>query len=242
VGGRVLFQDRELCDGREKPCLTTTETAELWDPRTRRFTAAESLAGHTELSAEFADRAAHTATRLPDGRVLIMGGASDAIGDPLFTRRPTGFVWEPRSSRWSEVQGSPRDYHTATLLPDGRVLIFGGASDFCGCCATPPGARRAPGADAEDDKYRADAEIWDPATGKLAPAGRAGQPRMDHAAALLADGRVLIVGGEAPDPDTGQGNASGAVEIWRPSPAPPPPAAKAPRARAAEPQRVRRSE
>jgi hypothetical protein len=67
--------------------------------------------------------------------------------------------------------------HTATLLPDGRVLLAGGR--------LPSGA---PGG----------ASIWDPATGATAPGPPLLHPRSHHAAALLPDGRVLLAGGEGP--------------------------------------------
>jgi hypothetical protein len=69
----------------------------------------------------------------------------------------------------------PRSGHTATLLPDGKVLIVGGM-------------RR------NQDFYRS-AELYDPATGKFQPAGDMAIARVGHAAVLLHSGRVLIMGG-----------------------------------------------
>lgn len=70
---------------------------------------------------------------------------------------------------------SPRSGHTATLLPNGKVLIAGGM-------------RR------NQDFYKS-AELYDPATGKFQPAGEMSVGRVGHIAVLLRTGRVLIAGG-----------------------------------------------
>src|SRR5690348_14679876 len=70
---------------------------------------------------------------------------------------------------------APRSGHTATLLPDGRVLIAGGM-------------RR------NQDFYRS-AELYDPNTGKFQPTGDMNLARVGPAAVLLRSGKVLIVGG-----------------------------------------------
>jgi Kelch motif. len=61
-------------------------SAEIWDPKTRTFTATGSLG---------ATRTYHTATRLTDGRVLVTGGYS-ATG-PL----PTGEIFDPKTGLFS---------------------------------------------------------------------------------------------------------------------------------------------
>lgn len=85
----------------------------------------------------------HTATSLPDGRVLIAGGFTRAMSTTCPASSPamttcfdlTGnseaFVYDPATARFSPVQGGMRQArggHTATLLGDGRVLIAGGAA------------------------------------------------------------------------------------------------------------------
>jgi Kelch motif/Galactose oxidase, central domain len=88
----------------------------------------------------------------------------------------------------------PRSGHSATLLPNGKVLIAGGM-------------RR------NQDFYRS-AELYDPATGKFQTTGSMAVARVGNAAVLLRSGKVLIVGGwvghgstdsaELYDPVTGQ--------------------------------------
>ncbi len=78
-----------------------------------------------------------------------------------------------------------RMQHTATLLPDGRVLIVGG--DIGG-----------------DNSYDgnpnppllATAELYEPTTGSFSPTGSMTAARSSHTATLLADGRVLVAGGQ----------------------------------------------
>jgi len=95
-----------------------------------------------------------------------------------------------------------RAAHTATLLPNGKVLIAGGAGYGFQALAS--------------------AELYDPSTRTFAPTGSMIMPRYDHSATLLADGRVLIAGGtqnvnarafvftaEIYDPSTGAFTATG---------------------------------
>ncbi len=70
---------------------------------------------------------------------------------------------------------NPRSGHSATLLPDGKVLIVGGM-------------RR-------NQDFYSSAELYDPATGKFQPAGEMSLGRVGHAAVLLHSGKVLIAGG-----------------------------------------------
>jgi hypothetical protein len=116
----------------------------------------------------------HTATLLPNGKVLIAGGfaqsiwASAELYDPVSgTFTPTGAMTTPR---WD---------HTATLLPSGKVLIAGGRVD-------PSGAPQA------------SAELYDPASGTFSATGPMTAARIRQTATLLNNGKVLIAGGDYP--------------------------------------------
>jgi hypothetical protein len=146
---------------------TALAVAELWDPESGSFREAGTLAQ---------PRVGHTATRLQDGRVLVIGGsgpdgqlASAEVWDPTTeTFRPAGSLATTRSG------------HTATQLADGRILVLGGStSSAAGLTAS----------------FVTVAELWDPSTGSFTPAGELVEPRAGHTATLLSDGGVLVVGG-----------------------------------------------
>jgi hypothetical protein len=133
----------------------------------------------------------HTATRLTDGTVLVVGGApppalTAEIYDPLtgtFTATASPMVSVHRS-------------HTATLLEDGRVLLTGGNDN---------------NPDPNTPALTA-AEIYDPATGRFtATATPMATHRDGHSATLLADGKVLVFGG-----DKNSLVPEGAAEIFDP--------------------------
>ncbi|MEQ1604335.1 MAG: kelch repeat-containing protein [Pyrinomonadaceae bacterium] len=155
------------------------------------------------LSDMVTGRAAHTATLLTDGRVLIVGGfrnggtslrEAEIFAADTGTFSPTGSLSTPRSG------------HTATMLPDGKILIAGGF----------------------DGTYLDSSEIFDPKTGKFTPGGRLTLPRSEHTATKLADGRILLSGGvgtgwtflsdaEIYDPRTGRFTPTGRMSVPRES-------------------------
>ena len=109
-------------------------------------------------------RSGHTATLLPDGRVLIIGGQMLPQSADLY---------DPTLDRFTKAAYTNVDRfnHTATLLNDGRVLIVGGY--------TEPGS----------------AELYDYKTGEFTPTGSLLGSRTNHTATLLPDGRVLLACG-----------------------------------------------
>lgn len=108
------------------------------------------------------------ARRLADGRVLILGSNTPQLFDPsTSTFSNTGSL--------SDTQLVGMDLSTATVLKNGEVLLAGGMSD-----------------------WRTNAAVlYDPSTGKFSAAGSMNDIRDAHAALLLLDGRVLVVGGDS---------------------------------------------
>lgn len=170
-----------------------------------------------------APRAAHSATRLPDGRVLLAGGCSadgceeGIAGDAL--------LFEPASGRFLPAGKlvQARVGHRAVALADGSVLLLGGWTQDGPTSLveryTPASGRFEPhgrllaprdgfsatlladgdilvaGGYADGMRRLASAERYDPASGRSTPLGAMASPRMSHTATRLADGRVLVAGG-----------------------------------------------
>ena len=165
-------------------------TAELFDPKT------ESFLRTGDMNAR---RAGHTATLLPNGKVLIAGGFTEN------GMTASAELYEPSSQTFIAVgnMSVERGGSTATLLPTGDVLIVGGG----------------------DVVATASADLFHPATNQFSTTGSMTTPRLAHTATLLPDGKVLVLGGssahtvlssgEVYDPATGTFTPAGAMKLPR---------------------------
>jgi 6-phosphogluconolactonase (cycloisomerase 2 family) len=152
--------------------LAITASAELYDPVTGIF----ANTGDMQVP-----RYAHTATLLPNGKVLITGGASIS-GCCASVTEATAEIYDPTTGTFTLLgngMNTSRAYHTATLLPNAKVLLDGGDQNvsFFGFAANT-------------------AEIFDPATNTFTPTGSMTTPRFLHTATLLSNGQVLVTGGD----------------------------------------------
>jgi hypothetical protein len=159
-----------LRDGRVLIVGGAATAAEIYDQTTGKFTL-------TGASANF--DLGPTATMLTDGRVLIAGSGTDCTGDGCVPTN-TAQIYDPAKGSFTNTGPllRARYGHAATPLPDGRVLITGGCD----------------GIRDRSMSALAEAELYDPATGQFTETGPMTAARGWHAAILLSNGLVLVVG------------------------------------------------
>jgi Galactose oxidase, central domain len=159
-------------------------SAELYDPSTNSFTPTGSPTLQVGLPGS-------TATLLPDGRVLLAGGW---ILDPSYypyVSVDTAELYDPATGQFTTAgkMTIARSSHTATLLPNGTVLIAGGLTS----APTPN----------DDEPPTGATEIFDPQTNTFSPGHAMKTPHEGHTATLLLDGTILFVGGSWNNPNIG---------------------------------------
>jgi len=160
--GKVL-----IAGGTDSYSDSPLSTTEIYDPATGHFVHTGSMA---------IPRAGHAAALLADGRVLITGGFNTGIINGQFGISSTAELYDPATGSFSTTgqMGVMREEHTATLLPNGLVLVAGGGSPT--------------------------AEVYDPSTGLFIPTSSMETERTGHSATLLSNGRVLVAGGGSRSP------------------------------------------
>ena len=140
-------------------------SSELYDPSTGTFTG-------TGSSTIF-NTGGQTANLLSNGKVLFAGGGfGDGDGASYLAE-----LYDPAIGTFAATGNmvTGREQYTATLLPDGTVLMAGGHNTI---------------------ELAASAEIYDPVTGTFGTTGKLAGARELNTATLLKDGRVLIAGGD----------------------------------------------
>jgi hypothetical protein len=166
----LLKNGHVLVIGEIRDALGTRQpAAELYDPSAGSFSPTGSPLPNTSFTL------AHTATLLQSGKVLVVFGDFPCEGGGT---NPTEELYDPVTGTFSPT-GSSADKiagHTATLLPDGKVLVAGGDPR----CWSPLGGQ---------------ARLYDPITGAFVGAGFTLEQRVHHTATLLPSGKVLITGG-----------------------------------------------
>jgi trimeric autotransporter adhesin len=148
-------------------------SAEVYNPKTNRWASAGSMG---------AARLDHTATLLSTGKVLVVGGQ---VGPMPFTSLASAELYDPTRNSWSAAAPMivSRASQSAVLLRDGRVLVVGGIT-----LAVREGGLF--------PSRATDAEIYDATANRWSTTAPMGNNRLGQTATLLADGRVLVAGGQ----------------------------------------------
>jgi hypothetical protein len=144
-------------------------SAELYDPSCTCIYL--NTDNNNVVSGMSVSRAAHTATPLNDGTVLIVGGAGASPS--------TAEVYSPNTGLFALTSGNlslGRYLHTSTMLTNGTILVAGGVQFNSGTAT-------------------ASEETYDPTTGGFTSVGNLLTARFSQTATLLPDGTVLIAGG-----------------------------------------------
>ena len=161
----LLPNGRVICTGGSKwvTNLAAQASADVYNPVTGTWASVyPSLIGK---------RYDHTATLLANGKLVVAGGYNDST--PVLASTE---LYDNALGTWASTAapGTVRTHHSASLLPDGRVLAIGGW---------------------DGSATQASVDIYNPATGVWASATAMVTARRDHTATLLKTGNVLVVGG-----------------------------------------------
>lgn len=197
-------------------------TAEVFDPNSYTWSPLESEGGYRFFH--------HASTLLDDGRVLVTGGQFEAGGAPFEPASDRAFLCTPSTTLWQAAARLPpldeladagidpgfpapvgRVHHTATRLSgNGGVLIAGGGAISSQFILHPDNI--------ESVIPLASALSYDPRQDLWRAHGAMSAARMGHEAALLGDGRVLVVGGDGTaDPQQGWTPRASTAEIFEPA-------------------------
>jgi hypothetical protein len=163
----LLANGKVLVAGGWNDDIGDLSSAELYDPATGKWSYTGKLS---------TPRGVPTATLLPSGKVLVAGGEGFAADSQTRIGINSAELYDPATGTWSYTGSlnAARALQSATLLPNGKVLIAGG--------------------DVVNVAIFNSAELYDPATGTWSATGNLSTPRVFHTETLLSGGKVLIVG------------------------------------------------
>lgn len=168
--GRIMIMGGDGCG--TGTCVIAQNTVDIYDPATGKFTAAKPMnQGRTQFTAHV----------LPDGRVMVFGGASSSAGG---VNAPMNSIeaYDPTNDTWTTATYTlsvGRTWHASALVRDGTILVMGGYTQGGSCAPS----------DTVDQV--------DPIAGTVVSFGTLPDPNTEWNAVTMLDGSVLGVGGGA---------------------------------------------
>ena len=159
-----------MVDGRVMITSDSSQTVEVYDPTTDSFTTIALPTIHY-----YGQRI----VRLRDGRIMVMGG--NCSGACTIAQNDVA-IYDPKTNAFTAAKpmNVGRSQFTAHVLPDGRVMVFGGSSISAGAIQVPLDSIEA---------YDPTNDTWTTEPYKLSIG------RTWHASALVRDGTILVMGG-----------------------------------------------
>jgi len=193
--GKVLVVGGQNGGWDSIPTIIDPQTREIFDTEPLNFVVTGSVLLPPDCCSR--DRVLHTATLLDDSSVLITGGSvSGGNGSTARVER-----YFPTADDWviATEMSLARQAHSATLIPNGKIFVVGG--------------RR--------DKSRGQASLgstafYDPVSDIWTDGPNLNFPRHSHAAILLANGKLAVIGGCRTDLCNKASDLISAIEIWDP--------------------------
>ena len=148
----------------------STGSSEVYDPSTETWSRVGEMPEETvRLAAWEYNRPAILLERQDNGKVLGVGGLG-----------PSAALYDPSSGTWASVGGpaasTTREWHTSSLLASGKALYIAGF---------------------DSGRVTETVDLYEPLTGSWSRTGSMIKRRSRSTATVLADGRVLVTGGDA---------------------------------------------
>jgi hypothetical protein len=152
---------------------SATDVCEIYDPATGLWTQVANMPWK---------RTGISAATLSNGKVLACMGAGSFLGFPIFSNNAA--LYTPSTNSWQTITnatGSGRALSTTTVLPDGKIMISGGANGNIATLSLDA---------------KSDVSIYNPVTN----AWLAGVPSMlsaraGHVSTIMPNGTVVFTGG-----------------------------------------------
>lgn len=156
--------------------VTSTNKVQLYDPATNAWSNGPNMP---------AGRAYHQDNQvtLADGRVLLTGGVlvPDLLNAANAASIANADLYDPVANAWTAgAMSHARTGHSATRLPDGRVIVTGGSEGLLSAAVVLDAVAS-----------------FDPASGTWTDLAPLTAPRIGHTAAVLPDGLLVILGPDA---------------------------------------------